>query len=70
MPVEAHLIEPPGSDDIVDLKMGPGFLRARTRAGLVPGLVPGPGTQVWVRAEADRAHFFDSGSGQSLGVRL
>jgi multiple sugar transport system ATP-binding protein len=66
IPVEAHLIEPLGSHDIVDLKMGPGFLRARTRAGLVPG----PGTQVWVRADAERAHFFDSGSGQSLGVRL
>jgi multiple sugar transport system ATP-binding protein len=64
--VEAHLIEPLGSHDIVDLRVGPGFLRARTRSGLVPG----PGTQVFVRADAGRAHFFDTGSGQSLGVRL
>lgn len=66
IPVEAHLIEPLGSHDIVDLRMGPGFIRARTRSGLVPG----PGSQVYVRADAGRAHFFDRDSGQSLGVRL
>ena len=66
IPVEAHLIEPLGSHDIVDLKMGPGFIRARTRSGLVPG----PGTQVHVRADVGRAHFFDTATGKSLGVRL
>ncbi len=66
IPVEAHLLEPLGSHDIVDLKMGPGFVRARTRSGLVPG----PGTVVHVRADPERVHFFDRESGQSLGVRL
>jgi multiple sugar transport system ATP-binding protein len=66
IPVEAHLIEPLGSHDIVDLKMGPGFIRARTRSGLVPA----PGTQVHVRADAGRAHFFDRDTGKSLGVSL
>ncbi len=66
IPVEAHLIEPLGSHDIVDLKMGPGFVRARTRSGLVPG----PGTQVFVRADPGRAHFFDRETGASLGVSL
>ena len=64
--LEAHLIEPLGSHDIVDLRVGPGVLRARTRAGLVPG----PGTPVYVRADPERTHFFDSGTGASLGVRL
>jgi multiple sugar transport system ATP-binding protein len=66
IPVEVHLIEPLGSHDIVDLRMGPGFVRARTRSGLVPA----PGTQVFVRADPGRAHFFDRATGESLGVRL
>jgi multiple sugar transport system ATP-binding protein len=66
IPVEAHLIEPLGSHDIVDLRIGPGFVRARTRSGLVPA----PGTKVFVRADPGRAHFFDTGSGESLGIRL
>ena len=64
--VEAHIIEPLGSHDIVDLRMGPGVVRARTRSGLVPG----PGTTVWVKPDPERAHFFDTESGASLGVRL
>ncbi len=46
--------------------MGPGFIRARTRSGLVPQ----PGMQVHVRADAGRAHFFDRDTGKSLGVSL
>ena len=63
---QAHIIEPLGSHDIVDLRMGPGFIRARTRSGYVPG----PGTQVYVRADPSRAHFFDTHSGKSLGIVL
>ena len=36
LPLEAHIIEPLGSHDIVDLKVGEGMLRARTPAGYVP----------------------------------
>ncbi len=64
--VEAHLIEPLGSHDIVDLRIGDGLIRARTRSGFVPG----PGTRVWVRADPARAHFFDTATGESLGIRL
>ena len=35
VPVEAHIIEPLGAYDIVDLKVGTGFLRARTGSGFV-----------------------------------
>jgi len=66
LPVEAHIIEPLGSYDIVDLKVGSGMLRARTRAGFVPK----PGETVHVRIDPAQTHFFDAESGASLGVRL
>ncbi|TIW00273.1 MAG: ABC transporter ATP-binding protein [Mesorhizobium sp.] len=66
LPVEAHIIEPLGSFDIVDLKVGSKMLRARTKAGYVAG----PGEKVHVRIDPEQAHFFDTASGKSLGVRL
>jgi hypothetical protein len=35
--IEAHIIEPLDAYDIVDLKLGGRFLRARTTSGFVPG---------------------------------
>jgi multiple sugar transport system ATP-binding protein len=66
LPVEAHIIEPLGSYDIVDLMVGKQLLRARTRSGYVSG----PGEKVWARIDPSQAHFFDTASGNSLGVRL
>ncbi|TGR16163.1 ABC transporter ATP-binding protein, partial [Mesorhizobium sp. M8A.F.Ca.ET.197.01.1.1] len=66
MPVEAQIIEPLGSFDIVDLKVGSSMLRARTKAGYVSG----PGEKVHARIDPEQAHFFDTASGKSLGVRL
>ncbi|PBC02136.1 ABC transporter ATP-binding protein [Mesorhizobium sp. WSM3860] len=66
VPVEAQIIEPLGSFDIVDLKVGSKMLRARTKAGYVSG----PGEKVHARIDPEQAHFFDSASGKSLGVRL
>jgi multiple sugar transport system ATP-binding protein len=66
LPVEAHIIEPLGSYDIVDLMVGKQLLRARTRSGYVSG----PGEKVWARIDPNQAHFFDTASGRSLGVRL
>ena len=63
---EAHIIEPLGSHDIIDLQLGSVMIRARTRSGFAPG----PGTPVWVRADPGRAHFFETDSGKSLGIRL
>ncbi len=65
-PVEAHIIEPFGPYDIVDLKVGNGMLRARTSSGFVGK----PGERVWARIDPAQAHFFDSRSGTSLGIRL
>ncbi len=42
------------------------MLRARTRSGFVARA----GDQVFARLDPVQAHFFDSASGQSLGVRL
>jgi multiple sugar transport system ATP-binding protein len=66
LPAEAHIIEPLGSYDIVDLKFGEQMLRARTRSGFVAK----PGDRVFARIDPAQAHFFDTESGQSLGVRL
>ncbi len=64
--VEAHLIQPYGPFDIVDLKVGAQTLRARTHTGFVRT----PGERVWARIDPAQAHFFDRNSGASLGIRL
>ncbi len=66
LPAVAHIIEPLGSYDIVDLKFGEQILRARTRSGFVAGV----GAPVFARLDPTQTHFFDTASGQSLGVRL
>ena len=66
LPVEAHIIEPLGSYDIVDLKAGGQMMRARTRSGFVGKA----GDRVFARLDPAQAHFFDTASGNSLGVRL
>ena len=63
---EAHLVQPFGGFDIVDLKIGESTLRARTPAGYVANA----GDAVWTSIDASQAHFFDNKSGASLGIRL
>ena len=65
-PVEAHIIEPFGPYDIVDLKIGSRMLRARTSSGYVGRA----GDQVWAKIDPAQTHFFDTRSGNSLGIRL
>jgi len=65
-PVEAHLIQPYGPFDIIDLKVGNQVLRARTQTGFVGK----PGDRVWARIDPAQAHFFDTRSGNSLGIEL
>jgi multiple sugar transport system ATP-binding protein len=66
IPVEAHLIEPLGAYDIVDLKIGSQFLRARTASGYVEK----PGDLVWAKLNEGQTHFFDTQSGNAIDVRL
>jgi multiple sugar transport system ATP-binding protein len=65
IPVEAHIIEPLGAYDIVDLKVGGQFLRARTASGFVGK----PGDVVWARLDDAQTHFFDQKSGNAIDVR-
>ncbi|TPJ52540.1 ABC transporter ATP-binding protein [Mesorhizobium sp. B2-7-1] len=66
LPVETQIVEPLGSFDIVDLKVGSKMLRARTKSGFIGG----PGEKVYARIDPSQTHFFDAASGKSLGVRL
>ena len=66
IPVEAHIIEPLGAYDIVDLKVGGQFLRARTASGYVHR----PGEMVWAKLDESQTHFFHSSTGESLNIRL
>jgi len=63
---EAHIIEPLGPYDIVDLKIGKLLVRARTPSGFVDRA----GDSVWVRLDEKQTHFFSTRSGQSLNIRL
>jgi multiple sugar transport system ATP-binding protein len=65
VPVNAHLIEPLGAYDIVDLKIGPQLIRARTPSGFVARV----GDRVWAKLDPAQTHFFDSETGNSLQAR-
>ena len=62
VPVEAHLIEPLGAYDIVDLKLGGEQVRARTASGYVRQA----GATVWARFDEAQTHFFNAETGASL----
>jgi multiple sugar transport system ATP-binding protein len=65
-PAEAHIIQPFGGFDIVDLRVGAQTLRARTTSGFVGKA----GDRVYARIDPAQAHFFDPRSGASLDIRL
>jgi multiple sugar transport system ATP-binding protein len=65
-PAEAHLVQPFGGFDIVDLRIGSRTLRARTTSGYVGKA----GDRVWARIDPAQAHFFDNRSGASFDIRL
>jgi multiple sugar transport system ATP-binding protein len=56
------LIEPQGSYDIVDLRIGKAIVRARTESRFVDRIRE----PVWVKLDEARAHFFDKKSGLVL----
>jgi multiple sugar transport system ATP-binding protein len=59
---ETTNIEPLGSHDIVDVRVGGATLRARCEAGFTRG----EGERLWVSLDPVRAHFFDAADGRSL----
>jgi multiple sugar transport system ATP-binding protein len=64
--VETTNIEPLGSHDIVDIRIGNAVLRARTESGFVAG----EGQKVWVSLDPAQAHFFDRASGLRIGGQV
>jgi len=66
IPVEAHIIEPLGPYDIVDLKFGKQLLRSRTASGYVEKA----GDVVWARLDEKQTHFFNTRTGESLQIQL
>jgi len=54
-------IEPLGSHEIVDVRLGDATLRARVEPGFARD-----GQRVWVGMDAERAHFFDGQTGMAL----
>jgi multiple sugar transport system ATP-binding protein len=66
IPVEAHIIEPLGAYDIVDLKLGQQLLRART----VSGYVGKAGDMVWAKLDEAQTHFFSARTEEALAVQL
>jgi multiple sugar transport system ATP-binding protein len=66
VPVEAHIIEPLGAYDIVDLKLGQQLLRARTASGYVGKA----GDIVWAKLDEAQTHFFSARTEEALPVRL
>ena len=64
--LEVHIVEPLGPYDIVDLKVGESFMRARTPSGYVSR----PGDAIWVKLDEAQTHFFDADNGNSLDIRL
>jgi multiple sugar transport system ATP-binding protein len=66
IPVEAHIIEPLGPYDIVDLKFGKQLLRSRTTTGYVKKA----GDVVWARLDEKQTHFFNTRTGESLRIKL
>ena len=59
---ETTNLEPLGSHEIVDVRLGGATLRARAE----PGFVRGQGQRLWVGLDAERAHFFDGQTGMAL----
>jgi multiple sugar transport system ATP-binding protein len=66
LPAEVTNIEPLGSHDIVDVRIGDATLRARTESGFVRT----PGQPLWVALDQEQAHFFDRATGLALRKAL
>ena len=64
--MEAHIIEPLGPYDIVDLKLGKLLVRARTPSGFVGKA----GDIVWTRLDERQTHFFSKRTGASMNIAV
>jgi len=59
---EVYVVEPLGSENIVDLRLGPHVLRVRT----APTFLPKIGEHLWMRINQDRMHLFDTRTTEAI----
>jgi multiple sugar transport system ATP-binding protein len=62
---EVGIIEPLGSHDIVEFRLGKATLRARTTSGFAAR----PAERAWVGIDMRQAHFFDRETGNAIKVQ-
>jgi multiple sugar transport system ATP-binding protein len=62
MPTEVYVIEPLGSENIIDLRLSGHVLKART----APTFTPRMGDALWARIDQDRMHLFDAATTEAL----
>jgi multiple sugar transport system ATP-binding protein len=59
---EIYVVEPLGSSQIIDLKIGSEIMKTRTSADFVANI----GDKVWVTLNEKKVHFFDKASGNAI----
>ncbi|MFC1716803.1 ABC transporter ATP-binding protein [Candidatus Poribacteria bacterium] len=59
---EVYVVEPLGSENIIDLKIGDNLLRART----LPTVQPGIGQPIYMWFDKDRMHVFDKSTEKAI----
>jgi multiple sugar transport system ATP-binding protein len=59
---EVYVVEPLGSENIIDLKIGDNLLRAKT----LPTIQPDIGQPIYMLFEKDRMHVFDKNTEQAI----
>ena len=59
---EVYVVEPLGSENIIDLKIGDNLLRART----LPTVQPGIGQPIYMWFDKDRMHVFDRSTEKAI----
>lgn len=59
---EVYVVEPLGSENIIDLKIGDNLLRVKT----LPTVQPGIGQPIYMWFDKDRMHVFDKDTGKAI----
>jgi multiple sugar transport system ATP-binding protein len=62
LPAEVYVVEPLGSENIIDLRLAGHVLKART----APTFTAGIGDPMWARIDQDRMHLFDATTTEAL----
>jgi hypothetical protein len=69
MPAEVYVLEPLGSENIIDLRLAGGASSAESilmKARTAPTFTPRMGDPLWARIDQDRMHLFDAETTEAL----